>query len=121
MDLREIVRGLCLKTGMYVYPPTFWSVCAFIQGFDCAREGVPLNGFREWLIPRLGTGTNIGWPGLVEMALNLRGDQLSLGAQKEALGRLGELFEEFFTDREQYGIENILCIYNEWLKIASGD
>lgn len=50
---------------MYLLQETYPVIAAFVQGYDEACEGGLLAGFREWLVVRLMTGSNLGWPSLV--------------------------------------------------------
>ncbi len=50
---------------MYIQDATYGAVAAFVLGYDIASEGGVLVGFREWLIPRVGVGNNLGWSALV--------------------------------------------------------
>jgi hypothetical protein len=43
----ELFRGVCARPSMYVQPATFATVCAFIDGFDTARNGGPLRTRRN--------------------------------------------------------------------------
>ena len=52
--------------GMYIPNATYEAVAAFVLGYDIACEGGVLVGFREWLIPRVGT------PGTTWAGRNLR-------------------------------------------------
>jgi hypothetical protein len=69
-EFEEVVRRLCARPGMYVVPPTFGSVCAYLSGFNAARGEGPLVGFREWLIVRSNGGNNLTWDGLALRALS---------------------------------------------------
>jgi hypothetical protein len=100
---------------MYVAPATFSGVCAFIDGFNLARDHGPLQGFREWMVVRLRTGDNFHWPRLVEMALNHPADGLSTQENIDAIARFGVLMEEFFAHRERNGTAAIYHDYARWL------
>jgi len=50
---------------MYLWGERYDVAVAFIDGFDLACEGGVLIGLREWLVPKVGSGNNIVWGGLV--------------------------------------------------------
>jgi hypothetical protein len=104
---------------MWVRPPDFSTVCAYISGFDHARDGGPLDGFREWLIVRLGGGNNLSWDGLVEMAIRPEADPIESPREDQEASRLqamAVLFDEFFRFRdEDEGIARIHYEYARWL------
>src|SRR5262249_60017406 len=62
---RELFETVRRRTGMYLHPETYASVAGFVCGYDAAYEGGVLAGFREWLVIRLETGSNLGWSALV--------------------------------------------------------
>jgi hypothetical protein len=114
MPIQQLVDSVCKRPGMYVCPPTFDGVCAYLSGFDSARDGGPLQGLREWLVVRLRNGNNLHWTGLARMALRLEDTDSS-----EAIARLGLLLEEFFEYRQQHGVARIFCDYGQWLSKQS--
>ncbi|MCM1975253.1 MULTISPECIES: hypothetical protein [unclassified Streptomyces] len=38
---------------MYLLDDRFSTAVAFVEGFDAARDGDPLNGFQEWVCKRI--------------------------------------------------------------------
>jgi hypothetical protein len=118
MEFTELVSRLCLRPGLWVLPPYFSTVCAFIRGYDHARDGGPLAGFREWLVVRADRGDNLTWEGLVKILI-LPGHDLTepLTADREesCLKALASLFEEFFRFREEQGITRVHYDYARWL------
>ena len=100
---------------MYVVPPTFGGVCAFIDGFDSARDNGPLHGLKEWLVLRANSGNNLHWSGLAEKLLGVRAEELSPKQHADAILRMGLLLEEFFKYREQNGVAVIYQDYGRWL------
>jgi hypothetical protein len=119
MEFPELVRHMCQRPSMWVRSPDFSSVCAYISGFDQARDGGPLDGFREWLIVRLGGGNNLTWDGLVEMAIRPEADSNESPTEDQEASRLkamAELFDEFFRSRdEEDGIAKFHYEYARWL------
>lgn len=60
MDLPGIIGQMCLRPAMWVgMPPYLARIEAFIDGFDMACYGGPLQGWREWLIVRVNLGDNL--------------------------------------------------------------
>jgi hypothetical protein len=118
MEFQDLVRSVCKRPGMYVPSPYFSSVCAYICGFDQARDGGPLAGFHEWLVVRADGGDNLHWVGLVELILQPGADRTGpLTAEQEAscLKGMADLFEEFFGFRQEHGITKIHHHYARWL------
>jgi hypothetical protein len=98
---------------MYVNPATYGTVCAFITGFDMARDGGPLNGLQEWLVVRSNGGNNLHWSGLA-------GDLIPGGDDEvRRIAGLGDLLDEFFRHRNADGVSEIFCAYGEWSRRQS--
>lgn len=111
MQFRPLVQSLCQRPGMYVNPATFGSVCAYLAGFDAARDGGPLCGFREWLIVRANRGNNLVWEGLADLILQ----EESTSTEAERIRGLGQLIEEYLQYREENGLEKVYHDYARWL------
>src|SRR4051812_40435769 len=119
----EIPRALSLffrTPGMYIPRTDFYTAAAFILGFDKAREGDVLVGFREWLVLKLGYGDNFAWP---ELILRLaypepgaRPRELPASDQERLMGLLFEAVEAFWKAREDAGgPEEIFRRHADWL------
>lgn len=97
---RDIFERVRRHPGMWVSPETFDSVASFVTGFDAARDGAVLRGFREWLQLYGARGSNLAWPWLV-LALAFPNDEPGEGslvdaaAHRHAIDTLFELFAEF--------------------------
>ena len=115
MSFEELVPKVCRKTGMYLSSSTFRSVTAFLEGYDMARDGGPLVGFREWLVVRYQGADNIGWTRLSEMVLEITDEQLAAENQEQILLQLSGLMEEFFAYRKAHGVAVIFDDYRLWL------
>ena len=62
MDLREACFHLRNRRRMYLLDDRFVTAVSFIDGFNAALEGQPLDGFREWLNARiLGHRSSLHW------------------------------------------------------------
>lgn len=106
-DHREFFQRLHRYLGMYVPDETFVAAVSFLSGYDYAHRNSPLEGFREWLVLRLGYGTNLAWGALVEELVH---DRRVLRAwpgpwqehqEKVEIDALFALLEEFLVLREQ--------------------
>ena len=118
MELTELVCQLCKRPGMWVERPYFPSVCAFINGYDEARDGGPLLGFREWLIVQQNGGNNLTWPALLRLSLLPEEETVAvLSAEQEllCLDGMASLIGEFSQYRLKSGIVTILHDYARWL------
>jgi hypothetical protein len=113
MSLPAPLEGLRRQTGMYVNPPTFDGVVAFIDGYDMALSGGLLVGFREWLIVRANEGNNLTWGALVASLIDHshgRDDKLSIA-------RLFATLDEFVALRTaDGGLRRIYVHYERWLR-----
>ena len=52
MELGEICFHLKNRRRMYLLDDSFVTAVSFIEGFNAALDGEPLNGFRDWLNAR---------------------------------------------------------------------
>jgi hypothetical protein len=118
MDFAELVGTLCKRPGMWVCQPYFSSVCAYIRGYNHARDGGPLAGFREWLIVRTNGGNNLPWEVLVRLIALPDSDltgQLTTEQEASCLQGLASLLEEYLRFREENGITKVHYDYARWL------
>jgi hypothetical protein len=111
---------------MYLPDPTYAAVSALIHGYDLAKEGGVLCGFREWLITRLGTGDNLAWPVLVlHTAFPNASDpreivRSSPAMEGRAIETLFELLAEFDRARSgPDGMRRVFLDYEAWLRQQS--
>jgi hypothetical protein len=127
-DYIEFFRSVRRRPGMYVGPGRYSEVVAFVLGYDAARSGGVLYGFREWLITRLGFASNLAWPGLVQrLAFADRPELQSESELKDADNRtaidaLFGLIEEFVAYRDnegQGGLRRVILEYEAWLRTQS--
>lgn len=118
MELPELIQDIGLRPGLYVIGPYFSAVCAFITGYNHARDGGPLAGWREWLIVRFGGGNNLLWEKLVEILIEAEAapaDPPAADPDATRLRAMAALFAEFFRDREAMGVTKIHHDYAKWL------
>jgi hypothetical protein len=114
---------------MWVHPVTYDVVAAFVAGFDTACEGGVLVGFKEWLVPRVGSGRNLGWERLVldvafPNAISARDALAGEAANRHAIDTLFDLIEQFDKARSEFeGLNEIFVAYDEWVRAddALGD
>jgi len=102
---------------------SFDAAAAFLLGVDAACGKKFLEGFREWLVPRVGYGDNVSWPGLVLDIASSSFDPKnpphppSGCGDDPAIECLFHCLEEFLCDKEQaQGLDNIHKSYRSWLK-----
>jgi hypothetical protein len=113
-DFEKMIRSLCARPGMWVIPPNFATVCAYIAGFNAARGGGPLIGFREWLVLRLDDGHNLDWIGLAERLI-APGDASGGWPEERRIAALGDLITDYLRERDRGGITKVYCDYGRWL------
>lgn len=101
---------------MYLAEETFGAFAAYIDGFDVARGGAPLCGFREWLIVKAGDGSNLSWHRLVlNRSLHNSGQPEAMKAE-DAIRRTAALVLEFVAYREEWGLRTVFGEYDQWLR-----
>ena len=105
---------------MYVGCESFAAVCAYLHGFDVARDEGPLMGFHPWMVVRQGAGNNLGWDVLVlgEAIGQMPGRdiaELSPEQDRRCIEKLGELLAQFFEERRKRYVTGILHDYAKWL------
>lgn len=120
---RELFENVRTRTDMYLRQGTYAVVAAFVCGYDEAGEGGVLAGFREWLVVRLGTGTNLSWPALVLHAAFPHSESpqdepsRSPESERHAIETLFGLIAEFDEARaKREGLREILVSYDRWVQ-----
>src|SRR4051812_24505037 len=105
MDLSDLVSGLSQSPGMYTGEETYAAVCAFLVGFDLARDGGPLPGFGEWLVARPRGANTPPWRGLAPLLVAPDAPRpLSAEHDRLCLHGLFPLLSEFLAYRESVGL-----------------
>jgi hypothetical protein len=101
-DFRELFRRVRARPGMWLAgSDSYRTVSAFVLGIEYTHPDRPLDGFREFLVLRLGRGNNLVWTGLVlHLAFPGRdggwGTVLDEpGADAVAIAALFDLLDEF--------------------------
>ncbi len=121
MELPRALGRFLKSPGMYVPRTDFDAAAAFLIGFDEARDGEVLAGFREWLVMKAGAGNNFGWPELVvRLAYPEPGSRprvLPGNDQAFLVKLLFESLQDFWHDRESaQGPDEIRRRHSEWLR-----
>src|SRR5215475_3724552 len=118
---KELFEKVRKRTGMYLASETFYEVIGFVNGYDYACENGTLCGFKEWLVLRLGSGSNLGWSALVLDAAftDSKNPEAELNAgsaaQRHAIDTLFDLIAEFDEARNKYdGLKKIFLEYDQW-------
>jgi hypothetical protein len=107
---------------MYLHRVTYAAAAGFVTGYDFALDGAVLEGFREWLIPRVGGCDNLTSTELVLcLAFPDSADPNALiasdvASERRAIDMLFVLIAEFdaFRDAPE-GLENVYAEYERWL------
>jgi len=120
MSFREFIDRLRGYTGMYIPREEYLLVCMFVAGYNCALDGIPLRGFREWLALREGKGANLMWYELArESSLkDLRHVDAPGGPNSDCsinerllIDSMLDLLLEFLNQADSNGIEDVLASY----------
>jgi hypothetical protein len=114
-QFEQLVGAICLRPGMYITPPTFGGVCAYLDGFNAARSGGPLIGLQQWLVVRANTGNNLHWSGLARQQLADDAADAELPDEDRTIRALGRLLAEFFEYRRANGVTKVFQEYARWL------
>jgi len=99
---------------MFVHARGFDAVWSYIEGFNAARSGEPLKGFREWLLLRRGSFSNLPWFMLIREHVFASTDPGALPQRHEHVALLEALraaLAGFKMDRDNIGVEGILRRY----------
>lgn len=110
-QFEQMVDDLCKRPGMFVTPTNYDAVCAYLDGFNAARNHGPLIGLQQWLVLRVNNGNSVHWSGLARSILP--GGAKS--SEEQAIGELGHLLSEFFDYRRSQGITKVFHEYARWL------
>ncbi|WP_162656993.1 hypothetical protein [Tuwongella immobilis] len=118
-QFEQLVAQLCTHPGMYVAPVTFGAVCAYLDGFDTARNGGPLMGWQPWLVVRASVGNNLHWSELARRQAVADPADAELPDEVQAIRALGRLLAEFFEYRQASRITKLFHDYAHWLLTQS--
>lgn len=122
-DHQRLFDSVRQRPGMYFLEETYSTIAAFVQGYDMACSGGLLVGFREWLVVRLMTGSNLGWPALVLHAAfpDVQSPQETLhrkpDGQRVATDVLFNLLAEYDKVRAKHdGLKDVFVAYENYAR-----
>ncbi|GAB3360655.1 hypothetical protein [Amycolatopsis echigonensis] len=125
MDYRKLFAEIHRRPELYGLDGSYHDYCTFLLGVDAGNDRQLLTGFRESLVPQVGTGDNLVWPSLV-LHLAFPGrtagwhDEVAGAGRQVANDLLFSLLDEFFRKREERsGTAAIFDEYLTWLKAQS--
>ncbi|WP_103340761.1 hypothetical protein [Amycolatopsis sp. CA-126428] len=118
MDHRTLFIEIHRRPKLYGLDGSYREYCTFLLGVDAGNAGGLLTGFREFLVPRAGTGDNLTWPSLV-LHLAFPGrttgwhDEAAGEGRQQAVDLLFALLAEFLDRRET--AEGTVAVFEEYL------
>lgn len=103
---------------------SFDAAVAYVEGADMVSNGGLLNGFREWLVIRVGDGDDLVWWALVLMlafpeADSPRVELAKCDDQQRLINHLFDLLEDFYQERQDEGLRKIYLDYEKWMRKQS--
>ena len=115
-SFRELLNNVCKRPAMFVGRSDFDLAATFLHGYDWALRNLSpdvrnsgLSGFREWLAVRLDSCVRSDWSEIIRRE--------DTGPDKfEALARL---YEEFWQDRKEWGLEAILADFERLQSVVT--
>jgi hypothetical protein len=126
VDYWALFAEMGKRPGLYGLDGSYGQICAFLAGADAVTDGLPLTGFREFLVVRAGLGNNLTWQGLV---LRLAFPAVATGwpallqtvdGNRTAVRTLFALLDEFLVTRAGVdGPARIVEEYQAWLEQQS--
>ncbi|MEE6261261.1 hypothetical protein [Plantactinospora sonchi] len=118
---RELFALVRKRPLMYLVRADYSSAVAFVLGCHVAEEAV-LTGFREWLVTRVGCGSNLTWWSLILRLTDPVGPKNARELDPESDGKAFEalfsLLDEFLALRaEPDGLQRIYRAYDDWIQL----
>ncbi len=101
---------------MFTGSDSFDSVVAYMLGYDDARDGGPLIGFRQWLVLENGKFSNAPWPLLIRS-----GPDEGNVSDEELISKLCESLSCFLENKDKIGIWKIIASYEKMMSLENGD
>ncbi|TMQ11948.1 MAG: hypothetical protein E6J90_33000 [Deltaproteobacteria bacterium] len=109
---------------MFLPEETYAAAAAFVLGYDLACEGGVCIGFREWLVMRVGSGSNLSWTGLVlDVAFPTSKNpneavHASAETERHAIDVLFKLLAEYDDEvrSKNEGLSEVFLAYGRWLR-----
>jgi hypothetical protein len=123
MSLPEVLANLRKRPGMYLYPVTYDTAVAFVDGYDAAIRRGLLVGFREWLVVKLDRESNLIWSirviDLMQRTTGMK-ELKSPDDHEAAIEFLFATLEQFLNERDEWGgMRRIYVAYERWLRQQS--
>lgn len=120
MGDKHFIEQLRARPGMYGLNGTYHPTAMLLVGFDLARDGGLLRGFREWLTVRKGERSSLVWYALVFQealpGVTLRNwGRLEPEQDQRAVDHLFSLVLEFLDVRDD--AEVLARMYAEYLRL----
>ncbi|MER7820463.1 hypothetical protein [Streptomyces sp. NPDC096153] len=120
---KQLVEQLRARPGMYGLNGTYHPTAMLLLGFDLARDGGLLRGFREWLIVRKGEPSSAVWYALVFQeslpGVSLRNwGHLEPEQDQRAVDHLFSLVLEFLDVRDDS--DSLARMYAEYHSLQAG-
>lgn len=120
-NMPHIFEIVLTKPGMCLPVTNYDTAVSFILGANFACPCNCLEGFHEWLIPKLGIGNNLMWTELVLMLAfpNCQSPRAALDKLDDhlpVLNFLHELLTEFWDVKKQDGLRLVYLNYEKWLR-----
>lgn len=124
-DPISLFRQLCKTPGMYISSNRYEAVAAFMNGYDMARGGSALTGFREYLLCQCDSWNNLPWWLLVRSVSGTAGSDLSKPVHDKAdaqlVTALAMHLERFSERLASGGMARIYWEYAQWLSSRPHD
>ena len=118
-QFEAMVAFLCERPDMFVGRTDYWQVCAYLLGFDAARNGGPLIGLQPWLVLKAGEGNNLAWPWLAHQLISRDAAHADRSEDEQDIRSLGRLLAEFFEYRRANGLTKVFHEYAKWVRRRS--
>ncbi|WP_326951353.1 hypothetical protein OG439_22745 [Amycolatopsis sp. NBC_01307] len=120
MDHRKHFADIHRRPQLYGLDGSYHDYCTYLLGVDAGHDGGLLTGFKESLVPRVGTGDNLTWTSLV-LYLAFPGrtsgwhDEAAGDGRQVAVDLLFTLLDEFLETRSRArGTAAIFAGYLAW-------
>lgn len=119
-NYRELFALVRKRPLMYLLGADFASVVAFVEGCDHGNARSLLTGFQEWLVTRVGCGSNLVWWSLVLRLSEAEGEKSPREMDPETDARatetLFQCLDDFLALREEHdGLRRIYAAHQAWL------
>jgi hypothetical protein len=129
VDYRALLRQVRIRPGIYFGSGdlTFDRLVAFVVGLDIGAQGGLLDGFREYLILRIGEESSLWWPGVAirvsrpDATSRPATDEDDRMAVEDIVGLLDEFLAEFPVGRSRKRLFQEYYLWKERLHFFNLD